>query len=175
MKGSEITPMPPQHEQALVPAGYAEKAMASLMQLHTELMDEKERRVDLYRRLMEKEQAIAELRMYVKLLEEKVAAQAPAPAPAPAAAPAPAPEIEPAPVAEARSRPEPPPPPKVRARRESPALHLVERPPQAPAAPLPGSAELAAYAAARAQPAKEPKPEPAPRARSASSDGWKSW
>ncbi len=55
----------------LVPASYAEKAMASLMQLHSELMDEKERRVDLHRRLMEREQAIAELKMYVKLLEER--------------------------------------------------------------------------------------------------------
>lgn len=55
----------------LVPASYAEKAMASLMQLHSELMDEKERRVELFRRLMEREQALAELRMYVKILEEK--------------------------------------------------------------------------------------------------------
>lgn len=57
----------------LVPASYAEKAMASLMQLHSELMDEKERRVELFRRLMEKEQALAELKMYVKVLEEKLA------------------------------------------------------------------------------------------------------
>ncbi len=60
----------------LVPASYAEKAMASLMQLHSELMDEKERRVDLFRRLMEKEQALAELKMYVKLLEDKADAAA---------------------------------------------------------------------------------------------------
>jgi hypothetical protein len=59
----------------VVPAGYAEKAMASLMRLHGELMDEKEKRVDLYRRLMEKEQALAELRMYVELLEKKVASR----------------------------------------------------------------------------------------------------
>lgn len=65
----------------LVPAGYAEKAMASLMQLHSELMDEKERRVDLFRRLMEREQAVAELKMYVKMLEEKMAASEPKPAP----------------------------------------------------------------------------------------------
>jgi len=56
----------------MVPMGYAEKSMASLMQLHAELMEEKERRVDLYRRLMDKEQALAELKMYVRLLEEKV-------------------------------------------------------------------------------------------------------
>ena len=81
----------------LVPASYAEKAMASLMQLHSELMDEKERRVELFRRLMEKEQALAELKMYVKLLEEKAAtAVAPPPreplrvAPRPAPPPAPA-------------------------------------------------------------------------------------
>ncbi len=59
---------------ALVPAGYAEKAMASLMQMHAELMEEKERRVDLFRTLMQKEQALSDLKMYVKLLEQKVAA-----------------------------------------------------------------------------------------------------
>ena len=58
----------------LVPASYAEKAMASLMQLHSELMDEKEKRVELFRRLMEREQSLAELKMYVKMLEEKAAA-----------------------------------------------------------------------------------------------------
>lgn len=77
--------MNPQNELALaavsqaVPVGYAEKAMASLMQLHSELMDEKERRVELFRRLMEKEQALAEMKMYVKLLEEKAAAAVAAP------------------------------------------------------------------------------------------------
>jgi hypothetical protein len=84
----------------LVPASFAEKAMASLMQLHTELMDEKERRVDLFRRLMEREQALAELKMYVKLLEEKVAAPAvPPPAAAPQAVAAPAPQPHPPPPA----------------------------------------------------------------------------
>lgn len=55
----------------MIPSGFAEKAMASLVQLHSELMDEKERRVDLYRRLSEKDQLIAELRMQVRLLEER--------------------------------------------------------------------------------------------------------
>ncbi|MGV3619778.1 MAG: hypothetical protein ACO1OB_03115 [Archangium sp.] len=63
----------------LVPASYAEKTMASLMQLHGELMEEKERRVDLFRRLMEREQALAELKMYVKVLEEKMTPPAPIP------------------------------------------------------------------------------------------------
>ncbi len=58
-----------------VPVGYAEKAMASIMQLHSDLMDEKDRRVDLYRKLMEREQTIAELRLYVRMLEEKLARQ----------------------------------------------------------------------------------------------------
>ena len=40
--------------------------------MHSELMDEKERRVELFRKLMEREQIVAELRMYVKLLEEKL-------------------------------------------------------------------------------------------------------
>jgi chromatin segregation and condensation protein Rec8/ScpA/Scc1 (kleisin family) len=56
----------------LVPASFAEKSMASLMQLHGELMDEKERRVDLFRRLMEREQSFAELKFYVKVLEERL-------------------------------------------------------------------------------------------------------
>jgi hypothetical protein len=56
---------------AAVPEGYAEKAMASLMQLHAELMEEKERRVELYRRLLDREQQLAELRMYVGMLEER--------------------------------------------------------------------------------------------------------
>src|SRR5215831_20434055 len=64
-----------QDSYVMVPMGYAEKSMASLMQLHGELMEEKERRVDLYRRLMDKEQALAELKMYVRLLEEKLARQ----------------------------------------------------------------------------------------------------
>jgi hypothetical protein len=56
----------------MVPGDFAEKAMASLMSMHTELMDEKERRVELYRKLMEREQTVAELRMYIRLLEEKL-------------------------------------------------------------------------------------------------------
>lgn len=82
----------------LVPASYAEKAMASLMQLHSELMDEKEKRVDLFRRLMEREQALAELKMYVKMLEDKMAA--PAVVAAPSARP-----TEPLPPSRAEGRP----------------------------------------------------------------------
>jgi hypothetical protein len=55
-----------------VPVSYAEKTMASLLQLHSELMEEKERRVDLYRRLSEKDEALAELRYQVKLLEDRL-------------------------------------------------------------------------------------------------------
>ncbi len=99
----------------LVPASYAEKAMASLMQLHSELMDEKERRVDLFRRLMEREQALAELKMYVKMLEEKLS-----PAPPPAAvspvAPVPSPpSISPL-VNQMRVNRAPPVPPKISSR-----------------------------------------------------------
>jgi hypothetical protein len=104
----------------LVPASYAEKAMASLMQLHSELMDEKERRVDLYRRLMEREQALAELKLYVKILEEKLSpprspeASAPEGA-APASSP-PHPPVTPPPLraqVSVRSPPRPPVPPRV--------------------------------------------------------------
>ncbi|MDP1828344.1 MAG: hypothetical protein Q8L48_34060 [Archangium sp.] len=96
----------------LVPASYAEKAMASLMQLHSELMDEKEKRVDLFRRLMEREQALAELKMYVKMLEEKMAAPPVVAAPAkPLEVPPPAPPPRVAPPPQARtSRTAPMPP-----------------------------------------------------------------
>lgn len=91
----------------LVPASYAEKAMASLMQLHSELMDEKERRVDLFRKLMEREQALAELKMYVKMLEEKMAA-APAPSPRPVVVGPVEPPAPPAMRPQARVAPVPP-------------------------------------------------------------------
>lgn len=83
----------------LVPASYAEKAMASLMQLHSELMDEKERRVELFRRLMEREQALAELKMYVRVLEEQAArGRPPEPAqPQPSPAPVSALDVPPPP------------------------------------------------------------------------------
>lgn len=95
----------------LVPAGFAEKAMASLMQLHGELMDEKERRVELFRRLMEKEQALAELKMYVKLLEEKVT-----PAPMPVAVAVDTPGTPPPPTPPRINRVMPPVPPRIATR-----------------------------------------------------------
>jgi hypothetical protein len=101
---SSSQPMP-------VPASYAEKAMASLMQLHGELMDEKERRVELYRRLMEREQALAELKMYVKMLEERVAAPPVADAPPvvrPVAQPAPVHARPPQPARPPSAAPVPP-------------------------------------------------------------------
>lgn len=103
----------------LVPASYAEKAMASLMQLHSELMDEKEKRVDLFRRLMEKEQALAELKMYVKMLEEKMAPAVPvvaAPAPRPIVMTPVEPPAPPAPILRPEQPPRTPPVP--------PRLHL---------------------------------------------------
>jgi hypothetical protein len=99
---------------SFVPEGYAQKAMASLMQLHSELMGEKERRVELFRQLMQKEQAIAELKMYVKMLEERLEKKAPARPP----------QVRPA-------QPKPPPPPPRR-----PRLAAVPPPPP-PAAPAP--------------------------------------
>lgn len=59
----------------MVPVAYAEKTMSSLLRLHEELVEEKERRIDLYRRLMDREQELAELRAYVRLLEGEVAAK----------------------------------------------------------------------------------------------------
>jgi len=97
----------------LVPASYAEKAMASLMQLHSELMDEKERRVDLFRKLMEREQALAELRMYVKLLEEKAGLAQPPPRAQHAPPPAPPPSPPPPQRAQPAVTMRPPVPPQV--------------------------------------------------------------
>jgi len=112
---------------APVPAEYAEKAMGSLMKLHAELMDEKDRRVELYRRLMEKEQAVAELKMYVKILEEKLGKAASASAPPP-------PPREPLrivrPPVRAAPRPPPPPPAKARGPRPAPMPLPRAQPPQ---------------------------------------------
>jgi hypothetical protein len=132
--------------QAFVPSGYAEKAMASLMQLHSELMDEKERRVDLYRRLMERDQVVAELRMYVKLLESKLP---PRPDPVTGAMPR---AEEPAP-----ERPAAASPPRDGTPRVAPAYVA----PQAPRAP--------AFSAGFKPP---PKP---PAVNDARFDGWKQW
>lgn len=58
--------------QPSVPMHYAERAMATLLQLHDELMGEKERCIDLHRRLMSREQAYAEIESYVRMLEAKI-------------------------------------------------------------------------------------------------------
>lgn len=79
-----------------MPAAYAEKTMHSLLRLHEELMEEKERRIDLYRRLMTREQELAELRAYVRLLEAEVAKDEGVPAAATPAGRASAP-VEPPP------------------------------------------------------------------------------
>lgn len=68
-----ITPENAGGREAMVPTSYAEKAMSSLLRLHEDLVEEKERRIDLYRRLMEREQSLAEMRAYVKLLENELA------------------------------------------------------------------------------------------------------
>lgn len=121
---------------APVPAEYAEKAMGSLMKLHAELMDEKDRRVELYRRLMEKEQAVAELKMYVKLLEEKLGKAAPAGAPRPA--PREPLRIVRPPVRAAPRPPPPPPPPPAKARGPRP----VPAPTRSPASSTPHAQPL---------------------------------
>ena len=63
---------PAGERSAAIPASYAEKAMASLLDLHRELMDEKERRIELTERMATKEQQLAEMAGYVKLLEERL-------------------------------------------------------------------------------------------------------
>lgn len=54
---------------------YAEKTMSALLRLHDELVEEKEKRIDLYRRLMDREQQLAEIRSYVQLLETELSRQ----------------------------------------------------------------------------------------------------
>jgi hypothetical protein len=122
MSDLSITDAPPAGGQ-LVPAGFAEKAMASLMQLHSELMEEKEKRVDLYRRLQEREQALAELKMYVKLLEERASAARPSDAPSARSAEVP-PAAQPRPSAPNRTEP-------ARAAPRGP-ISVVVRPPVPP-------------------------------------------
>jgi len=60
-----------------VPMYYAERSMATIMRLHDELMTEKERCIDLQRRLMSKEQAYAEIEYYARLLEAKIEGRLP--------------------------------------------------------------------------------------------------
>ncbi|WP_157370455.1 hypothetical protein [Vulgatibacter incomptus] len=73
--------------------------MSSLLRLHDELVEEKERRIDLYRRLMDREQQLAELRAYVQLLEAEASRQASVPRlPAPEAPASPRRLEAPAPV-----------------------------------------------------------------------------
>lgn len=171
----ELSPRGP--DAGLVPAGYAEKAMASLMQLHTELVDEKERRVELYRRLMEKEQTVAELKLTVKSLEEQLSLRtvrrAPRPPPPPPRAIAlrtrePSANRGTPPVAaasEAMTQTAPPPAEPisqpVAARDPEPTLRAV------PSTPL------------RSVPRPPPPPPPravgAPRPRRSAGEGWKSW
>jgi len=131
----------------MIPGDFAEKAMASLMSMHTELMDEKERRVELYRKLMEREQTVAELRMYIRVLEEKLEPKVEvAPARAPAHPGVSRPEPAAAPAREVHVAPAPP------------ELHIA-RPPDA-----------SAYT-------REPTVAPPlpPRVGRPKVDGWKTW
>jgi hypothetical protein len=128
-------------------------------------MEEKERRVDLYRRLMEKEQSLAELKMYVKMLEEKVQRPAMVPPPVvrtPAAAPPPIPRPAPSvitaprvatprPANDSRETPLPPPIPFQRAPSKATAASPDSKP----------RAEERKVAAG----SKRPLP----------TDGWKTW
>ncbi|MHB8876078.1 MAG: hypothetical protein ACYC8T_20500 [Myxococcaceae bacterium] len=185
-------PSPPEGASGLVPVGYAEKAMASLMQLHSEVLDEKERRVDLHRRLMEKEQALAELKWYVKLLEEKLG-QAPHLDAAPAfRAPAQNAPVPPrAPAAPSGAAPVGAGPPGARSAPPSwaatpgsaplpAAARTAPLPPPPPPARREGSPPAAAPRAVPRPPAVARQapgghglpPPPAPRP---TQDGWKTW
>jgi len=73
MAGSSEAPARNEPREPTVPVAYAEKTMSTLLRLHEELVEEKERRIDLYRRLLDREQELAELRAYVRLLEAELA------------------------------------------------------------------------------------------------------
>jgi hypothetical protein len=142
----------------MVPGEFAEKAMASLMSMHTELMDEKERRVELYRKLMEREQTVAELRMYIRLLEEKL-------------------EPKPEPVAPVRSIPvDRPQPVAAPVRQVHVSATPVEPQPQVypqpypQQSPMPQPVSVSAYT-------REPNVAPPlpPRVARPKVDGWKTW
>ncbi len=62
---------------AVVPQAFADRAMASIMYLHRELAAEKDRAVWLYRTLLERDQALAELWAYVHALEQHAGLAAP--------------------------------------------------------------------------------------------------
>lgn len=135
----------------MVPGDFAEKAMASLMQLHSELMDEKERRVELFRKLMEREQVVAELRMYVRLLEEK---------------------LNPPKLDQPEPQPRPPPQPQAQPQAQQPAQpppHRVVMHPQASF-----SADISAAPSAHVR-APEVAPPLPPRVARPRVDGWKTW
>jgi hypothetical protein len=68
----ERVPAPLAVPTPAVPMYYAERSMASIMRLHDELMAEKERNIDLQKRLMSREQAFAEVEYYVRLLEARM-------------------------------------------------------------------------------------------------------
>ena len=139
----ELTKAP----EGLVPSSYAEKAMASLLRLHDELMDEKNARLALYEKLMEKEQSLAELKGYVRLLEEKLSRSAADLAERPKAAP-------PAELPVAEKPPVAPPPVQVATPAAAPAPPLAAPQPRV-AAPTPA-------------PSLQPE---APRR----SEGWRTW
>ncbi len=187
---------------ASVPASYAERAMNSLMSLHSGLIAEKERTLDLTRRLMEARQGRAELESYVRLLEAEVARlggpdlrdahdgrgdalgraserildalrRSPeAPAPEPPAVAAEAPPV-------AAEAPAPPPRP---ARAQA---HRVPRPPRpsrryrtkitAPAEDTAAEAREAPGAAAEAREAPRAAAGGAPGADPQDDDGWRQW
>lgn len=148
---------------ALVPSSYAEKAMASLLQLHQEVLDEKERRVELYRRLMEREQSLAELRMYVQLLEERLSHAGERIPTTPARSHLAEHDAAPAPRA-------------AEAPRVPNVMTFTRRPYPEPPAPAstPAPAPAASHSRVAPSTAPEVKPEPAPQRRPAT-DGWKTW
>ena len=144
----ELEPLHP--EPMMVPAEYAEKTMHSILRLHDELMDEKDKRMELVEKLSAREQALAEMAAYVALLEAQLESGGGRAAWKPASAP------------KAQARPKAPPPPRA--------------PPPPPK--WEGDADSVdawvEWTMRDAEPEAEAEPEPRPRADAEPKPGFKS-
>lgn len=69
----QVRERPREDSHAMVPMSYAEKAMSSIMHLHTEIMEEKEKRIEQERLATGQRQEIADLKMLVGVLEKEIA------------------------------------------------------------------------------------------------------
>lgn len=72
MNSENVIPMATYRGSPLIPEGFAQQAMASVLHLHQELMAEKNKHIDLQKQLGDKEKRILELEQYIQLLEDRL-------------------------------------------------------------------------------------------------------